>query len=1175
MVRAFVFSMVIFVLGFWGVPPGRAIHLNDLRYFPELDTVSIHRVIYRNPSTIFLQSDKDFYRWTGAGWKRVNVPLKEAVEVREIFPYDASRFVITYSPTEYYYHSGILFYDGNRWRSIAAKQPYKITTVDFVDSLRFYAVGIWGSFIYFNGDSTRILPSLPAMNYSRLWVISPNTLYVIGSSEQVDLNETYVLKYAHGNWEKIAKIPRRAYTGYIWHPDSGLIVSNKGMVYRFQNDTLRLLFQIKTDYIKLPFILNRDEKRFYFWEGGAFWKIGYDGQPLKLFDFPKFAKIMPVSSGYLILYNNQMFYYGSSDLGRPLSDVKPFFESFPMGNNRTLGMSFYINDEGKTLIYLSIPDRINQFHTVNIRQVGGIQIYQVDDIIFKTGLLEYERQRGIFDGGLGFADLDNDGDRDAVLFSLNGQTQFFENVGSDQFRNITREVGLSITTRITQIEFVDFDQDGLLDMVLGNELGHNYFIRNRGFLRFEDVSESMALSRQFRSYLPAFADLDGDADADVVLYSIYGPIRYFENVGLDSNRLPIFEERSQRSPQLTRNPFFFTQSVSFADFDNDGDLDILLANRNRRLKLFENEGNFRFRDVSREKGVHYRFMAYGGDWGDLDADGDLDLVLGTLGKNYIFWNLNGERFQIDSTTFINNELSYTTATAVIDLDRDGDLDVAMANYLIGSDRMYINTMEDPAYLIIQVQGGAQNNRDGLGCTVRLFERDTVGDGQRFAGMRYLRSHTGYNAYKYPQAYFGVRKDRLYNVEVLFPNGRIVRAFNLRPGRTYQILEVTGVNQLWHTLITAGKEWIFRENKRIHIYRFLAFMVVFLLFNVLIRYLSFWPVMHVLFFNTILFSTYLLLDILLFTLDPQMNWLVPFYFVLLAGGIAYYVIEKYTSYKFGSEFKFELFDLFRQFHHSRNGLVQINHLIFFCSNIKDGDNPDVLREFLKEVNYFRMFTVPFIHSVLKMAVKLKTTRESARQAIRLLKTIEHQLQQLYFIKDISPKRLVKLKAQLLHLKSELLVIRKQTELAVSCDVTQVIAQTLRRYHELTEVTFLRSPGVTLPLVVIPEDVLSRVLGDLFQNALEAMKEQPQKKLDVHVQAAGDGVEILITDYGQGIKPHIQSRIFEDHFSTKKSTGLGLFHARKLLEKFGGNIQLLKSAPGKGTTFRIYLKGVTHG
>ncbi len=1177
MIRPFVIGTVGFIAGLLEVTTGWAIHLDEMRYFPELDTVTIHRVIYRNPSTIFLQSNKDFYRWTGSKWIRVEIPLKETVEVREIFPYDSSHFVVTYSLKEHYYHSGLLYYDGTNWRSIEAKQPYKITSVDFVDSFRFYGVGIWGSFIYFNGDSTVVLPSLPAFNYSRLWVVSPELLYVIGMDEQVDKEKMFILKYSGNKWDSLAPLPRGAYDGYIWHPDSGLIISYQNIVYRLNGDTLKLLSKLKTHLVtgpRWPFVLNREEKMFYFWEDGVFWKIGYDGRRTRLFNFPKLSKIMPVSSGYLILYNNQLFYYGSSALGKPVASVRPFFESFTLGENRTLGISFYLSLEGKTRIYFSIPDRINQFREVVVRQFGNIQTFQVDDIILKTGLLDFQHHEGVFDGGVAFADLDNDGDRDAVLMSLNGRTQFFENVGKDQFRNITKEVGVNVVARIALVEFVDFDKDGLLDIVLGNETGYNYFIRNRGFLRFEDVSAQIDWWRQFRSYFPAFADLDGDADADVVLYSVYGPVRCFENVGLDSKGMPIFQDRSDRSPQMTRYPFFFTQSVSFADYDNDGDLDILLANRNQYLKLFENEGDFRFRDVSREKGLHYRFMAYGGDWGDLDADGDLDLVLGTLGKNYIFWNQGGTYFQIDSTTFVYNDLSYTTAMAVVDLERDGDLDVVMANYLIGSDQMYINTLEEPEYLIIRVRGGLQTNREGLGCIIKLFEKDSLGNQQRFIGMRYLRSHTGYNTYKYPEAYFGVRKNRTYNVEVLFPSGRKIRAFNLYPGRTYQIQEVSEVGQFLHAIITTGKSWIFREHKRIHLYRFVTFLMVFLLFNFLIRHFSYWPVMHVLFFNTILFSTYLLLDILLFTLNPRVNWLVPFYLVSLAGGSAYYAIEKYTTYKFGSEFKFELFDLFRQFHHSKNGLAQINHLIFFCSNVKAKDNPEVLREFLKEIGYFRMFAVPFIHSVLKMAAKLRTTRYSARQAIWLLKTIERQLQELYFIKDISPKRLVKLKERLLQLKNELLRLRRQTEWMISCDVTQVIAQTLRLYPELTEVTFLRSLDVPLPLGVIPEDVLSRVLGDLFQNALEAMKGMARKKLDIQVQAARNGVEIKVTDYGEGIEPHIQSRIFDDHFSTKKSTGLGLYHARKLLQKFGGDIQLLKSTPGKGTTFRIYLKGIVH-
>ncbi len=1167
------FWLLFFVVGCSS--PLSAVPFIQLRYFPELDTVTIRRVIYENATTIFLWADEGFYRWTGRGWERLRIPLGKEIKVQEIHPYDAQRFVITYSPQEHYYHSKIIFFDGKRWRSIPAKQPYKITKVTFQDSVRFFAVDILGSAIYYDGDSTRLLPGYPRLYFTDLWVLPNQTLYAMGSLEKVGKNDMVLLKYQSGAWKKILDLPGRGIVGKVWHPDSGLFLFSDGSVFSLNRGRFRLLRKIQVQSVGnyYPFYLD-SAHQYYFWEKGAFWRMDFNGEIQKVFDFNFPAKVFPLKKGYLILYKNQIFYVGSEAIGTKLPRVKPFFYSVILGKNRSLGASLY-QGKDNVWVYWTIPDRINRFLELVFEPGSGNQTTLIsrENRIFSTGLLEYEYQKGIFDGGTGFADLDNDGDQDAVLFSLNGRTLLFENIGDDRFRNITIESGIDVVGRISTMSFVDWDFDGDLDLILGNEIGSLKFIRNKGYLRFEDVSSSIAVTDSFPYYLPALADVDQDGDADLFLYSVFGPLHYFENAGLDAQHLPIFIERSARSPQMTRNPYFFTQSLSFADYDNDGDLDVLLVNRQHSLKLFENTGRLTFREVTLPKGLNRVFLSYGASWGDLDCDGDLDFVLGTLGKNYIFWN-TGNTFVIDSTILVGNNLTYTTGTIVEDLDRDGDLDILFANYLIGSDVVYLNRLDHPSFIVIQVRGRMQCNRDGVGSMIWLYERSAAGDTSRLAGMQYLQVETGYGGFKFPVAYFGVDPDKRYDAKIQFPGGKRVQVYNLQPGKRYLIQEPVGLQWVLYEATGAAKGWFLKKSKRIQLSKFFLFILIFLGFNLMIRYGSFWPVIQVLFFNTILFSFYIILEILLFVINPSMNWIVPFYLLVFAGGFTFYVIDKYTEYKFGMEFRYELFDLFRQFQHSKNGLAQIEHLIFFCSNIKGKENPELFREFLKELHYFRTFTLPFIYSVLGMSARLKQTRPKSRQAQKLLKIIERSLDSLYSGSKVTPKCLKNLKELLLRLKNELVTLRRQTERAVSCDGTEVIARTLRHYREFTEVKFHRTPGEKVPLVVVPGEVLSRILGEMFQNALEAMDHLEQKKLDVSVRCTTTGVEIRIRDYGKGIPAEIQDKIFEEQFSTKNSTGLGLYHARKLLRKYGGEIRLLQSNRNKGSLFGIYLKGVDH-
>ena len=77
-------------------------------------------------------------------------------------------------------------------------------------------------------------------------------------------------------------------------------------------------------------------------------------------------------------------------------------------------------------------------------------------------------------------------------------------------------------------------------------------------------------------------------------------------------------------------------SVQFADFDNDGDLDLHLVNNNGDDKLYQNSGGS-FTDVGESQGVAYNSAGRGNAWADVDSDGDLDLYLSNFGSTNILY----------------------------------------------------------------------------------------------------------------------------------------------------------------------------------------------------------------------------------------------------------------------------------------------------------------------------------------------------------------------------------------------------------------------------------------------------------------------------------------------------------------------------------------------------------
>lgn len=113
-------------------------------------------------------------------------------------------------------------------------------------------------------------------------------------------------------------------------------------------------------------------------------------------------------------------------------------------------------------------------------------------------------------------------------------------------------------------------------------------------------------------------------------------------------------------------------------------------------------------------------------------------------------------------------------------------------------------------------------------------------------------------------------------------------------------------------------------------------------------------------------------------------------------------------------------------------------------------------------------------------------------------------------------------------------------------------------------------ITAPLVQevrIPKTEFYRVLSNLVNNSVEAMRNKQEKRIKLVITPLDHSVELIVTDNGEGIPEDKQKEIFLENVSFKKGgTGLGLSYAKKTVENWGGSIQLIKSNPG-GTSLRL--------
>ncbi len=222
--------------------------------------------------------------------------------------------------------------------------------------------------------------------------------------------------------------------------------------------------------------------------------------------------------------------------------------------------------------------------------------------------------------------------------SYSGQPDaLYRNNGDGTFTEITQQAGLlSPEGRGMSATIVDLDNDGLLDIYVANDAMENYFFRNLGEGRFENDGLIRGLAfgeggQGVSSMGPTAGDVDRDGWIDV----------YVPDMGygcLMMNKEGFFDDRTAPAKLALACGQYNGWGAVLFDADNDGYLDVFVANGNVHFEfpeedvLVRNDGTGNFTDVAGQAGAYFRekHVGRGAACGDLDNDGDLDLVIANL-----------------------------------------------------------------------------------------------------------------------------------------------------------------------------------------------------------------------------------------------------------------------------------------------------------------------------------------------------------------------------------------------------------------------------------------------------------------------------------------------------------------------------------------------------------------
>jgi hypothetical protein len=435
-------------------------------------------------------------------------------------------------------------------------------------------------------------------------------------------------------------------------------------------------------------------------------------------------------------------------------------------------------------------------------------------------------------GGLNLVagDYDNDGDLDVLV--LRGAWMFeagcvrkslLRNRGDGTFEDVTRAAGLAEPACPTQVGvWFDYDNDGDLDLFVGNEsrmdplrypkpaddFPCNLF-RNEGDGTFTDVAKDAGVTNDRYTKGATAGDYDGDGWVDLYVSNM-GRNRLYHNDGNGrftdvAGKLGVFEPAGRSFA-----PWFF-------DFDDDGHLDVYVNAYDNETttggeiaswhlglpfaspppRLYRNEGDGTFEDVTRSAGLWRPMAPMGANFGDLDNDGWLDMYLTTgapplemLMPNVMLRNVGGKRFVDVTVAGGFGNLQKGHGVAFVDLDNDGDQDVfnEVGGFFRG-DSFYNSLYENPGnqnrFLTLALEG-RRSNRMAYGARITVVVKTPSGERALHRAVGSVSSFGGSPA----RQEIGLGDaTAIASVEIWWPASNIRQTFtDLVPNAFYAIVE---------------------------------------------------------------------------------------------------------------------------------------------------------------------------------------------------------------------------------------------------------------------------------------------------------------------------------------------------------------------------------------------------
>jgi len=435
----------------------------------------------------------------------------------------------------------------------------------------------------------------------------------------------------------------------------------------------------------------------------------------------------------------------------------------------------------------------------------------------RTVVVDYQNANGTFttvnygnvsgsgQWGWAIADVDHNGHKDVVSGGSYDGTHYLRinSIGNGTLSSLNNG---DLFTQCVNI--ADINNDGHNDYWACHDDGapRQWLNDQTGLLSYADIIDytTSPTSDMSGNYGSVWTDFDNDGDLDLYIAKCRQGVnnpddpRRWNRLFVNNGNNQYTDEAVEYGVQIRNQSW----TADFGDIDNDGDLDLVITNHDSNIQLFENDGTGHYTEITAGSGVEYGGFMLQSKFVDFDNDGFLDILIAG-GVEYYFKGNGDGTFDRILGLFPSNKAMHSFATG--DLNNDGFVDVFAnygSNYITpdpnNPDRLWMNNTNDNHWFGVRLQG-TESNRDAVGARVTIT-------GPWGTQIREVRSGESYGMVTSFACLFGLGESTtIPTMTIRWPSGLEETFTNLAVDQYITVIENTCVSPV--ATITADGPFI--------------------------------------------------------------------------------------------------------------------------------------------------------------------------------------------------------------------------------------------------------------------------------------------------------------------------------------------------------------------------------